>query len=68
MAVRLENSEGLEHQYRLLYKKEKDIRGAIARHIVSSGFELLGIQESVMSLEDIFLKIVVREENVKSPS
>lgn len=46
--------------------KEKDLRADIARRVVESGFGLLEQKSRALSLEDVFLKLVTREEGVRS--
>ncbi len=46
--------------------KEKDLRSQIARCVVEGGFGLLEQTSRAMSLEDVFLKLVTREEGVRS--
>jgi ABC-2 type transport system ATP-binding protein len=41
---------------------QKDIRSDLARTVVQSGWGLLELQSSTMSLEDIFLKLTTAEE------
>jgi ABC-2 type transport system ATP-binding protein len=43
----------------------KDIRSELARTVVQSGWGLLELQASTMSLEDIFLKLTTAEEEGK---
>jgi ABC-2 type transport system ATP-binding protein len=46
--------------------KEKDLRADIARCVVEGGFGLLEQRSRAMSLEDVFLKLVTREEGMRS--
>jgi hypothetical protein len=43
-------------------EKDTDLRAEIARKIVENGFDLLELKRKSLSLEDIFLKLVVKEE------
>ncbi len=65
IAIRRENVSAVEHQYFIRYKKEKDIRSALSRSVMDSGLELLGLHEAPISLEEIFMKMVIQEESVK---
>ena len=65
LAIRLEESNRSEHVYRIVYKKDTDLRPLIAKQAIESGLELLELQRSPMSLEDIFLKLVVREDGME---
>lgn len=46
--------------------KEKDLRADIARRLVEGGFGLLEQKSRALSLEDVFLKLVTREEGIRS--
>jgi len=48
--------------YKVFCDKGQDMRGFVARMLVDSGFELLELKSAAMSLEDIFLKLVTKEE------
>jgi ABC-2 type transport system ATP-binding protein len=39
-----------------------DIRESVSREIVNNGFGLLGLVTSDMSLEDVFVQLVTKEE------
>lgn len=43
-------------------EKDTDLRAEIARKIVENGFDLLELKRKSLSLEDIFLKLVIKEE------
>jgi ABC-2 type transport system ATP-binding protein len=45
--------------------KEKDVRADIARAVVEKGLGLLELRSRDLSLEDVFLRLVTREEGVK---
>jgi ABC-2 type transport system ATP-binding protein len=45
----------------------QDVRGEMARAIVTSGWGLLELHSSVMSLEDIFIKLTTAEEETHTP-
>lgn len=49
--------------YKLFCDKTQDVRGQVARVLIDSGFDLLELRSDTMSLEDIFLKLVTREED-----
>jgi len=65
LAIKHDSTHAEEHEYRIIYKKDKDLRPLISKRVVEAGIELLGIRQISMSLEDIFLKIVVQEEEVR---
>ncbi len=44
----------------------KDIRGQLARNLVESGFDLLELRSISMSLEEVFLQLTTKEEEVRS--
>lgn len=44
---------------------KKDIRGKIARKIVENGYDLLELRTVGMSLEDVFLQLTTKEEEVR---
>lgn len=46
--------------------KEKDVRAELARAVVESQWRLLELRTSGMSLEDIFLKLTTKEEQVRN--
>ena len=43
-------------------EKDADLRAEIAKKIVENGFDLLELKRKSLSLEDIFLKLVIKEE------
>ena len=43
-------------------EKDTDLRAEIAKKIVENGFDLLELKRKSLSLEDIFLKLVIKEE------
>lgn len=45
---------------------KKDVRGKLARKIVESGFDLLELRTIRMSLEEVFLQLTTKEEEVRS--
>ena len=45
---------------------KRDLRSQIARKIVESGYELLELKTSSMSLEEVFLQLTTKEEGVRS--
>jgi ABC-2 type transport system ATP-binding protein len=45
---------------------KRDLRSQIARKIVESGYELLELKTSSMSLEEVFLQLTTNEEGVRS--
>lgn len=67
IAVRRVPFQNAEQEFRIRFRKGRDIRPAVSKLVVDSGFELLGIKELSVSMEEIFLRIVVHEEGVSSP-
>jgi len=65
LAFRLERSENGEHHYKILYRKGTDAKPIVARRAVECNVELLELRESPVSLEEIFLKLIVREEDTE---
>ncbi len=61
IAVRQEHCGGNENEFRIRCRKDNDLRSAISRIVVESNLELLGLSEVPLSLEEIFLKLVVQE-------
>ncbi|MFN8007455.1 MAG: ATP-binding cassette domain-containing protein [Terriglobia bacterium] len=45
---------------------KSDLRGAIARKIVESGYDLLELKALTMSLEEVFLELTTKEEGVRN--
>ncbi len=44
----------------------KDVRSKIARKVVESGYDLLELRNLSMSLEDVFLQLTTKEEEVRT--
>lgn len=72
MKTRLERVEGVDSvedrgeesgrsTFEVHAAKEKDVRSELARAIVESGWRLLELKHSGMSLEDIFLKLITHD-------
>jgi len=51
-----------EMSYIIDVEKDTDLRAEIAKKIVENGFGLLELKKKSLSLEDIFLKLVIKEE------
>ena len=51
-----------EMSYIIDVEKDTDLRAEIAKKIVENGFDLLELKKKSLSLEDIFLKLVIKEE------
>jgi len=51
---------------RIESKEDKDIRAIISRSVVEGGFALLTMNAIEMSLEDIFVQLVTKEEPVEN--
>ena len=47
-------------------EKDKDLRAELARKVVEKGFGLLEFKPRMLSLEEVFLKLVTEEEGVKA--
>ena len=47
-------------------EKDKDIRAELARKVVEKGFGLLEFKPRMLSLEEVFLKLVTEEEGVNA--
>jgi hypothetical protein len=46
----------------------RDVRGDLARAVVQRGFDLLGLQQAGMSLEEIFLHLTTTEPAETAPT
>lgn len=77
MKARLERVEGVSRveerdaaegraTFEVNATKEKDVRAELARAVVESQWRLLELRTSGMSLEDIFLKLTTKEEQVRN--
>ena len=66
--VQLEGVRYNECDFRIRIRKESPVRSQIARKVLEAGFELLELKSADWSLEDIFLKIVTREESPMAAS
>ncbi len=55
-----------EMSYIIDVEKDTDLRAEIAKKIVENGFDLLELKRKSLSLEDIFLKLVIKEEGQDS--
>lgn len=64
---RVKTGNGDAETYRIYCDKTRDNRGPVARVLADAGLELLELKSDVMSLEDIFLKLVTQEE-AESPA
>jgi len=62
VGVRTKSEAGGRFRYQVDADVRQDIRGEMARAIVTKGWSLLELQSSVMSLEDIFIKLTTAEE------
>ncbi|MFW6137547.1 MAG: ATP-binding cassette domain-containing protein [Spirochaetota bacterium] len=51
--------------YTLDAQKEKDLRPVVAKTVVNNGYELLELKSRSMSLEDVYLRLVTVEEEVR---
>jgi ABC-2 type transport system ATP-binding protein len=59
------HSQGI-HNLRIESKDNKDIRELISRAVVEKGFGLLGMSAIEMSLEDIFVQLVTKEDTIEN--
>jgi len=66
--VRTMSEDGGRARFQVDSDVRQDIRGAMASAIVTSGWGLLELHSSVMSLEDIFIKLTTEEETHTSES
>jgi ABC-2 type transport system ATP-binding protein len=57
-----ESHSPLIHNLRVESRDNRDIRAIVSRAVVEKGFELLGMNAIEMSLEDIFVQLVTKEE------
>jgi ABC-2 type transport system ATP-binding protein len=57
-----ESHSELIHKVRIESKNDEDIRAVVSRSVVEKGFGLLGLNAIEMSLEDIFVQLVTKEE------
>jgi ABC-2 type transport system ATP-binding protein len=62
-ARRMKSDIGEVHHLRVEAKDNADIRETVSRAIVESGFGLVGLSTMDMSLEDVFVHLVTKEEN-----
>lgn len=63
-AVAVESPSQEVHKLRIESRDNKDIREIISRSVVERGFGLLGMNAIEMSLEDIFVQLVTKEDTV----
>ena len=59
---------GAYHRYHITVDMGKDLRHELATMIVNSGWELLKLQSLGMSLEEIFLRLTIEEEQLPNPA
>jgi len=62
VGVRTESESGGQCRFQVDSDIRQDIRGELARTIVTKGWGLLELHSSVMSLEDIFIKLTTAED------
>lgn len=63
--TKMDGIKGVDHKemsYIIDVEKDTDLRAEIAKKIVENGFDLLELKRKSLSLEDIFLKLVIKEE------
>jgi len=56
--------DNMSNRYTLDVEKDRDLRAQVAKKIIESGFDLLEMRTKAMSLEDVFLRLVMEEEGV----
>lgn len=61
--LRVDNEKNI---YIIDVEKDKDIRAELARKVVEKGFGLLEFKPRMLSLEEVFLKLVTEEEGVNA--
>ena len=61
--TRVESLNGNTHRLRVESADKTDVREAVSRILVERGFGLLGLSANDMSLEDIFVHLVTKEES-----
>lgn len=49
-------------EYSVLSRRKEDVRAELARIVVERGWDLLRLERTAMSLEEIFLRLTTREE------
>ena len=59
---------GAYHRYHITVDMGKDLRHELATTVVNSGWELLKLQSLGMSLEEIFLRLTIEEEQLPNPT
>ena len=59
---------GAYHRYHITVDMGKDLRHELATMVVNSGWELLKLQSLGMSLEEIFLRLTIEEEQLPNPT
>ena len=64
--VKAERIRGEENFFAVDVAPGQDIRATVAEYIVSNGWGLLELRRDEMTLEEIFLNIITREEGVKA--
>lgn len=63
--VKVERVRGESNLFAVEARPGADIRPLIAEHVVNQGWGLLELRRDEMTLEEIFLNIITREEGVK---
>lgn len=58
---------GAYHRYHITVDIGRDLRHDLAKVVVANGWELLKLQSLGMSLEEIFLRLTIEEEELPSP-
>ena len=58
---------GAYHRYHITVDIGQDLRHDLAKTVVANGWELLKLQSLGMSLEEIFLRLTIEEEQLPSP-
>ena len=61
-AQHVDSSAGETHKARVEAAANTDVREAVSRAMVEQGFGVLGLSTIDLSLEDIFVELVTKEE------
>ena len=65
---RIPVSGGAYHRYHVTVDLGRDIRTALAKTVIENNWDLLKLQSLGMSLEEIFLRLTIEEEELTYPS
>ena len=65
---RIQVSGGAYHRYHVTVDLDQDIRNDLAKAIIENNWALLKLQSLGMTLEEIFLRLTIEEEELTRPS